>query len=370
MGLRLFDDTGLARMLEDVAFGAGRPATEVLHQLGQALVARAICDGIRIMAESSPRSGALSPLMEAGRFHGSAGHGSAGLVKVLIWPESRAALAHLLAILASNALRMERAERDVVTLMRAVSTADIELQRLTHAIAHELQEPTRSVGSFAGLLRHRLNGSLHDEEREYLDFLMAGAQTIHNRLGALSRYADLATLPAQVQGVTLRAVVETALDVLQGQAAQHGAVITVDIGVDQMRGDPVLIEEALTAVILNAIIFHHSQTRPRIEIGAIGEAGTVVLWVSDDGIGMSAKARASLGHPFNRDGHDHHPDGSGMGLAIAGRCMQRMGGNIAALLLPQGGTRLELRFPGASIEVPGITPARGEPGNGENLNRG
>lgn len=361
--MRLIDDMALARLFRDAALQAGRPATDALHQIGHELVARGVCDGIRIMAMASPQSGARSPLMEVGECHGSAGHVSAGPVDVLIWPASHAAIAQLVAVLATFVVHMERAESDVVTLMGAVSTADLELQRLSHAIAHELQEPTRSVGSFAGVLRRRLGGSLNDEDREYLDFLIVGARTINNRLDALSRYVDLATRPPRVWHVAPRAVVEAALEALQPLAAQHGAMIAVDIGIDHMRGDPTLLEEAVTAVVANAIIFHHPGTRPRIQVGAVVEADTVVLWVSDDGIGMSARAQSALGQPFNRDCRDHHPEGSGMGLAIAGRCMQRVGGAIAATQSPQGGTRLELRLPALGSTVT-ASRLRGDPGNG------
>jgi len=236
---------------------------------------------------------------------------------------------------AEDALRAHRDHLEELVTARTTdlskANADLEarnreLDEFTYIASHDLQEPLRKLSAYSDLLQEDIKKSDQDEVGRDLGVLASAAgrmQKLVQDLLALSRYGRRSM---KLEDVSLDDIVDMALDALALRIEETGAeLVRSDLPV--IRGDRSLVVQLYQNLIGNALKFCGDKP-PRVELTAETVSGCWTLGVADNGIGLDPKYAEQIFSPFKRlHGRDDY-EGTGIGLAICRKIVERHGGRI------------------------------------------
>jgi PAS domain S-box-containing protein len=237
----------------------------------------------------------------------------------------------------------------------ALRTTNAELQHFAYALTHDLQEPIRMVVNFTELLGREYAGKLGEEADQFISYSVEGALRIEALLKALLSYWEVTEREqdsfAPIDG---GAVLAKALSNLQAAIAQSGAMITSD-------PLPVVVAEETSLMLIfqnlisNAIKYRSGET-PRIHVSAGSDAGGWLFAVRDNGIGIDPHDTERVFGMFKRL-HGSEIPGTGIGLALCKKVVERQGGRIWVESETGKGATFKFTIPG-NHKPPG--PRRGD----------
>jgi signal transduction histidine kinase len=239
---------------------------------------------------------------------------------------------------------IEKAHAELQAANQAIQRANDNLREFAHVASHDLQEPLRSVAGFSELLRRRYKGKLDDEADEFIEFINSGTVRMQNLIRALLEYSR-ATAPGAdpVQPVDSAAALRIALDNLNTAIQSTGASIqTLDL--PTVKAHEIALVQLFQNLISNAI--KYSKQNPLIQISAQRDRGFWKFAVADNGIGIDPHNQELIFHIFKRVHGDEYP-GSGIGLAICSRIVERYGGRIWVEASPGQGSTFFFSLPAA-----------------------
>jgi PAS domain S-box-containing protein len=238
-------------------------------------------------------------------------------------------------------------ERRVQERTRELERSNEALQQFAYSASHDLQEPLRMISSYAQLLEKRTKEVLDEDGREFLAYITDGCDRLSRMIRDLLAFSRVATQAGSVERVDVAEAVESALWNLQGAIEDCDAEITVG-PMPQILAPQTGLAQVLQNLIGNAIKYR-AEARPRIHISARQEAAVWIFCVEDNGTGFDpAQAKRVFGI-FQRL-HGREYPGTGMGLAIAKRIVERYGGNIWAESEPGRGSRFYFSLPATATE--------------------
>ena len=271
--------------------------------------------------------------------------------------------------------RLERALRDSEARAREASHAK---SAFLAAMSHEIRTPMIGVTGMIEILAHT---RLDAEQRRALGVIQASAETLLRIIGDILDFSKIEAGKMELEPVptSLPELVRSVTANFSGSASSKGLVLDCEIDPQVAPAhvaDPVRLRQVLGNFLSNAIKFtEHGRVTARVaqlqhepgEAGSLG-ADTLVLSVTDTGIGISAQAQARLFQPFSQAEADttRRFGGTGLGLAISRRIAELMDGSIEMDSAPGKGTtmRLKVRLPRARADaLPTLAaPSRQEPG--------
>jgi PAS domain S-box-containing protein len=227
------------------------------------------------------------------------------------------------------------AERELARQRDALESANqdlarsnSELEQFASVASHDLQEPLRKLVSFSELLRSDLGGELSERASQDLEFITDAARRMRTLVKDLLTLSRTGTSEMKVRKVSLEACVDRVLESLDLRISETRAVITRE-PLPEVSGDPTLLEELFQNLLSNALKFVAPGAVPRIHLSA--EPGSDGIWtigVRDDGIGIEPERAQEIFRPFRRlHSTDKYP-GTGIGLAIARKAVDRHGGRL------------------------------------------
>jgi PAS domain S-box-containing protein len=201
-----------------------------------------------------------------------------------------------------------------------------ELEQFAHVASHDLQEPLRMVTSYLQLIERRYNDRLDDDGREFIHFAVDGAKRMKALITDLLDFSRTGTDAAHRQAVEAGVLLENALSNLKTAIDESGAQITTD-PLPTISVDPVLFTQVFQNLIANAIKFQ-KDTVPCVHISAQRQARDWIFSVQDNGIGIEPHHRDRIFRIFERLHNSEQYSGSGIGLAITRKIVERHGGRI------------------------------------------
>jgi signal transduction histidine kinase len=227
-------------------------------------------------------------------------------------------------------------------VMERLQQAHDEMEQFVHVAAHDLQEPLRTVVNFADLLdsrnRHRLDG----EAREFLGYIVTGVTRMQRMLRDLVTFSHVDRGNAQAVSVSCESALSAAQESLRAALEESGAVVTHDT-LPTVTADPTHMEILFQNLIGNAVRFRGAAP-PRVHVGARLDDGHWMFSVRDNGIGIEPRDFEVIFNMFRRLHSDQYP-GSGIGLTICKRIVERNSGRIWLESRPGDGTTFYFTVP-------------------------
>ena len=217
-----------------------------------------------------------------------------------------------------------------------------ELQQLAYVAAHDLQEPLRMVASYVELVAERYKGRLDEKADKYINYAVEGADRMKALVDALRGFLVLTTQARPFEPVDAAASILGALANLHQVIEEREAVVTHD-PLPSIKGDPAQMVQLFQNLIGNALKF--CDGTPRVHVAAERTGEEWVFSVRDNGIGIAPEHHERIFQIFQRlHGRDKYP-GTGMGLAICKKVVERHGGRIWVESRPGQGSTFFFTLP-------------------------
>jgi signal transduction histidine kinase len=211
-----------------------------------------------------------------------------------------------------------------------------ELEEFAYIASHDLQEPLRMVGSFLQLLQHRYQDKLDKEANEYIYYAVDGAARMKRLIGDLLNYSRTNREWA-IEQVDTAETIREALKNLTASVNESGAMINFE-NMPVLNADPAQMLQLFQNLISNAIKFRQEDRPPVIKIRAAKEDEHWLFSVEDNGIGIDQQYSEKIFVIFKKLHSKVRFGGTGIGLAIAKKIVERHGGKIWFESIPEKGT--------------------------------
>jgi PAS domain S-box-containing protein len=237
-----------------------------------------------------------------------------------------------------------RVERELRERTRELARSNAELEQFAYAASHDLQEPLRMVASYLQLIAQRYRGRLDADADDFINYAVDGARRMKQLINDLLNFSR-AGRGGNPHPVELAGSFNRALAVLALAIEENHAVVTAD-ALPRVIGEESGLAEVFQNLISNAIKFR-SAAAPRIHIGAVHEDGYWIISVADNGIGIDPAYNDRIFAMFQRLHGREEYSGTGIGLAICKRIVERMGGRIWVESQPGCGATFRFALPQA-----------------------
>jgi PAS domain S-box-containing protein len=223
----------------------------------------------------------------------------------------------------------EQLDKRVRERTAELETANKELESFSYSVSHDLRAPLRAINGFSNLLISDYADKLSGEALMYLDKVKENANKMALLIDDLLTFSRLSRNPLKKRRVDLRGLVVQVIEELHAEAGERE--IKWQIGdLAPCQADPALLKQVYANLIGNALKYTRPRPVPVIEIGSRMLRGQTVYFVRDNGVGFDMKYAGNLFGVFQRLHSEADFEGTGIGLAIVQRIVNRHGGRIWA----------------------------------------
>lgn len=229
-----------------------------------------------------------------------------------------------------------------------LEAANKELESFAYSVSHDLRAPLRAMEGFASALLEDYAEKLDETGRDYANRVVSAAQHMDILIQDLLAYSRLSRSALKPSAVSLDSVLGEVMHQLSSDIQKMDAQIRVERPLPEVMGDHATLVQVLSNLLSNAIKFVQPGVKPKVSIRSEILSNKVRLWVEDTGIGIAPEYHARIFRIFERlQGMEAYP-GTGVGLAIVKKGLERMGGSAGLESVPGMGSKfwVELRAKG------------------------
>ncbi len=238
----------------------------------------------------------------------------------------------------------KRGEEALRSNMARLELVNAELQEFAFVASHDLQEPLRKIQTFCDMAKKRCAPVLDSTSQEYLDRVLDSASRMRRLLSDLLHFSQVATRLEPFKRIDLAKIVQEAWDVFEASVKNTGALVDIE-NMPAIEADESQMLRLFQNLIGNALKFRSAGT-PRIKVyGRLNGKGICELVVKDNGTGFDPQFAEVIFKPFQRLHGRREYDGTGMGLAICRKIVERHGGTIMAESEQGKGSTFIIRLP-------------------------
>lgn len=235
-------------------------------------------------------------------------------------------------------------EQRVVQRTASLRQAVQEMERFAYVASHDLQEPLRTVSSFSQLLARRYEGKLDSDADEFIEFIVDGAARMQRLINDLLELSRIGTRGKPFAPVDCGEVIQIVRKNLEMALAESGTVVTQE-PLPTVTGDRTQLIQLFQNLLSNAIKFRQKGNPARIEVGASSEKGGWHFLVRDNGIGIDPQFFERIFIVFQRLHDREEYPGTGIGLAICKKIVERHGGRLWVESSPGKGSTFHFTIP-------------------------
>ncbi|MEN6516741.1 MAG: PAS domain S-box protein [Methanospirillum sp.] len=228
---------------------------------------------------------------------------------------------------------------------RELARSNEELQQFAYIASHDLQEPLRAISGFTELLERRYKGELDERADRYINFIVDGTRQMQQVIQDLLAYSRVQTKAHEFDLIDTNRALDQALLNLRVSIRDRHAHVAVEDRLPEIFADGIQITQVFQNLIGNALKFQKPGAVPEIRISTVREGGDWVFSVADNGIGIDARHLDRIFMLFQRLHAKGEYDGTGIGLAICKRIVERHGGSIAVQSTPGLGSTFTFSIP-------------------------
>nr|BBH86356.1 hypothetical protein KTC_11070 [Thermosporothrix sp. COM3] len=267
------------------------------------------------------------------------------LEKVRMIQHARALNASLEAQVQHRTEALQRSYEQLRQVNIDLQQSNQELQEFAHVASHDLQEPLRKILAFGDLLEEECGAKL-DDGKIYLDRMRSAASRMQRLINDLLAFTGIATKVQPFTPVDLNETAQTVLDLLETRLQETGGQVQLS-PLPTIEADPIHMQQLLQNLISNALKFHKPSIPPLVTVSATisGDPPICTLSVSDNGIGFDEKYLDRIFTVFQRLHGRTEYEGTGIGLAVVRKIVERHGGTITARSTPGEGTTFLVQLP-------------------------
>lgn len=272
--------------------------------------------------------------------------------KKLIWTFSSAPLGRLpdgrrlVISMAMDVTKRKQAELALAHQAQELARSNQELEQFAYVASHDLQEPLRMVTSYLQLIERRYKDALDEDGREFIGYAVDGSNRMKSLINDLLAYSRVGTRGKEPEMVNSEFVLERVLNNLQLAIEDEQATITYN-SLPTVLADAGQLEQLLQNLISNALKFHGRES-PTIQIGAEQQNHEWLFWVKDNGVGFEPEYAEKIFVIFQRLHNRQEYSGTGIGLAICKKIVERHGGRIWVESQPGQGATFYFTLPAIS----------------------
>ena len=227
-------------------------------------------------------------------------------------------------------------EKRVLQRTRELEHANQEIEAFTYSVSNDLRAPLRAIDGFSQLLAEKHGDRLDDEGRQLLEGTRRNARRMAELLSSLAALSKVGRRVLQVGPIDMTALAESVVaDLLLPEERDRTTVVVKPLPVAE--GDAGLVRQVFACLLGNALKFSSKQPRRTIEVGAEQVEGETAFYVRDDGAGFDPTQARRLFTIFERLHDSREYEGTGVGLALVRRIVERHGGRVSATGSPGAG---------------------------------
>jgi signal transduction histidine kinase len=201
-----------------------------------------------------------------------------------------------------------------------------ELDGFAYTVAHDLRSPLRAMTGFSEALLEEYSEKLDETGRDYATRILESARRMDGLIQDLLAYSRLSRGDIVLQPVELSAILQEILTQMSTELKERRASVSLAEPLPRVNAHPVLLSQILTNLLSNAIKFMVPGVDPQVRIRAEGSADAIRVWVEDNGIGIAAEHHERIFRVFERLHLQERYPGTGIGLAIVRRAVERLHG--------------------------------------------
>jgi light-regulated signal transduction histidine kinase (bacteriophytochrome) len=229
-------------------------------------------------------------------------------------------------IVADQETRLHKTMIELARANEALEQSNIELQQFAYVASHDLQSPLRAVSGFAELLEHDYQGKLDEQANKYLEWIVEGTNRMQALIKDLLTFSQVESRAAPFEQTSLNEVFDQVVaDLGPSIADSSGQVMRGDL--PSVKGDRFQLSQLLHNLIGNALKYR-GDLPPCVDVWAENSGSEWTVGVRDNGIGIDAKYHDQVFEIFRRLHTEDEYPGTGIGLAVCRRIVDRHGGRI------------------------------------------
>lgn len=240
--------------------------------------------------------------------------------------------------------KQKQAEAELKQAADDLARSNADLQQFAHIVSHDLQEPLRMVSGFLGMLKKRHTAHLDEDAARLVDHAIEGASGMQTLIRDLLEYSRVDFANRGIEPCEADAAFQTALANLATSIEESEADVRAT-HLPRVRIDLVQLVQVFQNLVGNAVKFHRPGERPRVRVSAKRVGGDWVFSVSDNGIGIETRQHERIFTIFQRLHPRSQYPGTGIGLAITKKIVERHGGRIWVESTRGGGSTFHFTVP-------------------------
>jgi len=232
----------------------------------------------------------------------------------------------------------EDLEKRVEARTQALLKSNEQMESFCYSIAHDLRAPLRAVAGFSGLISENYGPVMDQEGREYLSRIQNGAERMDQLIHDLLEFGRLNTVNLATEDVDLEQIFPRVLVQCEKEIEEKHARI-IKKRLQPVHGHPLMLQVVLANLLSNAVKFVPAGVQPEVTVRSEENGSHVRVWVEDNGIGIALQNQQKIFGVFQRLHLSEQYPGTGIGLALVSKGVERIGGRVGVESEPGKGSR-------------------------------